>query len=589
MRKKWKRSFVTALSVALAVGNCVPAMAASTGWKQTAAGWQYVNSNGSVQKGWFQDTDGKWYFLDYNTGVMKNGWIKPKDGKWYFMDYHTGAMKTGWIKPKDGKWYYLGASGDMKTGWLQTADGKYYYLDAASGAMQTGTITVNNQVWTLDANGVWDGKSASSVTYVSSGRPSGGGSSSTTSDWKTASNGYFKVNKKTKEVQVLKGSNDPANPTVIDAAAVDKLVSGASKEITKLTIKDSVGEGSVELVDLNVTGDTEVNGGGYKSIYFKNCTLKNVKTNKTGENPLRVLFTGTTKAKDVNVSGANVTIAVEADNCIENIVVANGVNAFKLAAVNNKKIPTLGNLVISGTVVIKLEIKVGTVKVEAKDVVIDTAEGAGVNKIEASVENTPVVEGAGEVAGYYDVVLNAGEGSWTIKTVDANGEETEEEKDSRTIKVKKDTTIGAAVAGLEEEIKVPTGKEFNNWYTDKDLQTPYTAEDKVTANKELWAGFGESNKEELVVSAAEATVVSGTAVTTVKDSKTVNVAVTTSGSAVSVKGISVKTQEDSELKSIDWAEVEVKVGTPFKKTVTLTPVGEEYKATEITINITVTN
>ena len=169
MRKRWKRSFVTALSMALAVGNCVPAMAAPTGWKESAAGWQYVNANGSVQKGWFQDTTGNWYFLDYNTGVMKTGWVKPADGNWYFMDYHTGAMRTGWIKPMDGNWYYMnpvsdGTKGAMKTGWIQTPDSKWYYLNA-SGVMQTGKITVGDKIWTLDASGVWDGKSATDVTY----------------------------------------------------------------------------------------------------------------------------------------------------------------------------------------------------------------------------------------------------------------------------------------------------------------------------------------------------------------------------------------------------------------------------------------
>lgn len=301
MRKKWKRSFVTALSVALAVGNCVPAMAASTGWKQTAAGWQYVNSNGSVQKGWFQDTDGKWYFLDYNTGVMKNGWIKPKDGKWYFMDYHTGAMKTGWIKPKDGKWYYLGASGDMKTGWLQTADGKYYYLDAASGAMQTGTITVNNQVWTLDANGVWDGKAASSVTYVSSGRPSsGGGSSSSTKDeWskggitvKKVSGGY--------DVTVTK-ENVTVNETTINAAK-----SGAAAKIQDLIISEDVKDGDVKLDGIVVNGETIIEGGGSNTITFNNCHLKGKlkmqKKSASASKALRVKFTGEkTKIKDVEV------------------------------------------------------------------------------------------------------------------------------------------------------------------------------------------------------------------------------------------------------------------------------------------------
>lgn len=567
MRKKWKRSFVTALSVALAVGNCVPAMAASTGWKQTAAGWQYVNSNGSVQKGWFQDTDGKWYFLDYNTGVMKNGWIKPKDGKWYFMDYHTGAMKTGWIKPKDGKWYYLGASGDMKTGWLQTADGKYYYLDAASGAMQTGTITVNNQVWTLDANGVWDGKAASSVTYVSSGRPSsGGGSSSTTSDWKANKDKTFEVNKKNKNVRVIKGGTDQ-EPVVIDAKAVDDVVSGASKTIKDLTITKSVGDGTVKLNGLTVTGDTIVEGGGNNSIYFEKCTLKNVITKKAKEsNPLRLVFDkGTDVQGNVDVTGANVILdIINIVSSIKKITASSPVVLKGNGKVDNFVITAAISIVIDGKINVgKLDTStVENVKVEVgKDAVVSDTEGDA------------VITGDGTVTGYYEITLDPNGGYWLVDVLQEDGTELKDKKDLKARKLKVNNTSSLdSMKALVAENKPESDKgTFKGWASDKDGKNLISDNSYPTSSSKnvTWYAVWENTVEEnFEVKSVDVSITSGSAITV--DSKaeftqsgnSVNVTVSvTTGSAVSVDNNCLKDVASSKNFTLQNVTLTVEGGT----------------------------
>ncbi len=555
MRKKWKRSFVTALSVALAVGNCVPAMAASTGWKQTAAGWQYVNSNGSVQKGWFQDTDGKWYFLDYNTGVMKNGWIKPKDGKWYFMDYHTGAMKTGWIKPKDGKWYYLGASGDMKTGWLQTADGKYYYLDAASGAMQTGTITVNNQVWTLDANGVWDGKAASSVTYVSSGRPSsGGGSSSSTKDeWskggitvKKVSGGY--------DVTVTK-ENVTVNETTINAAK-----SGAAANIQDLIISEGVKDGDVKLDGIVVKGETIIEGGGSNTITFNNCHLKGKlkmqKKSASASKALRVKFTGE-KTKIEN--------DVEVDS------------TFGVMLELDKGIQILGNVLVNSALQLKGG-KVANITVAAKQIVVlvnvtvnnVTIENGAELKADkdSSVtgnikDNGGSITGEAKVDGYYEVTLivNKEEGYWLVDDpTAANPEENQIPEYKKVVKVKDENNV-ESVLGKESGFIPPTSvdknKEFGGWVDSKGNEVKLAEITKDSEVKELTAVFKDNASPELqtpVVKTIEMSfAVSGASATTRSVSVTENKGTLSTGvatgSAVNVQvkkvtaevnGVSVK-------------------------------------------------
>lgn len=57
-------------------------------WKQDANGWKYQNDDGTFKTGWHNDIDGKWYYLDDNTGYMlKNtttpdGYSLSENGSW---------------------------------------------------------------------------------------------------------------------------------------------------------------------------------------------------------------------------------------------------------------------------------------------------------------------------------------------------------------------------------------------------------------------------------------------------------------------------------------------------------------------------
>lgn len=57
-------------------------------WKSDDRGYWYQNDNGTWKTGWFQDTDGKWYYLDDQSGYMLAGTTTPdgytlsEDGVW---------------------------------------------------------------------------------------------------------------------------------------------------------------------------------------------------------------------------------------------------------------------------------------------------------------------------------------------------------------------------------------------------------------------------------------------------------------------------------------------------------------------------
>lgn len=336
MRKNWKKGIVTALSMAMVLGNCAPSMAASTGWRKAADGNWYYYKNNTIATGWVQAADSNWYFMDYHTGAMKTGWIKPKDGNWYFMDYHTGAMRTGWIKPQDGNWYYMdNTSGSMKTGWVQTADGKWYYMDATSGSMQTGKISVGGTVWNLNADGTWDGAAGvSSYKYVSSSKdddrePSGGGSGGggvTTPDGDTTD----KVKAEQKGSDYYLSLNAGATGDI----TIDSKLFGGETVITgNLYISSDIAEaGEVTLDGITVEGDVvigeEVNtGGDGVSLYsarnhkpkftMKGCHFKNkVKANKS----LEIEFGGETKIDGDLEANAEISLNIDVSVVINNIV-----------------------------------------------------------------------------------------------------------------------------------------------------------------------------------------------------------------------------------------------------------------------------
>ena len=70
-----------------------------TGWILTEgeagtadARWIYYNQDGSLAKGWVEDS-GKWYFLNLETGVMERSCFIQVDGKTYYMQ-EDGSMLT---------------------------------------------------------------------------------------------------------------------------------------------------------------------------------------------------------------------------------------------------------------------------------------------------------------------------------------------------------------------------------------------------------------------------------------------------------------------------------------------------------------
>ena len=106
--------------------------------------WYYFAPDGIMADGWFQDGNGKWYYLS----TKHDGWF--------------GHALTGWYYDEPSKhWYYLDDTGAMVTGW-RTIDGKSYYFhesyaakagDKPYGSMYAGEKTPDG--YTVDRNGVW--------------------------------------------------------------------------------------------------------------------------------------------------------------------------------------------------------------------------------------------------------------------------------------------------------------------------------------------------------------------------------------------------------------------------------------------------
>lgn len=123
--------------------------AMATGWAEYKDEWYYFDSEGALQKdGWFY-INGRWYYLK-ESGAMETGWKFDK-GKWYYLDKENGHMLTGWVFD-NVTWYYMDKDGAlMESCWIKSTDGKWYYLDVG-GAMRVNTWIGNYYV---DRTGAW--------------------------------------------------------------------------------------------------------------------------------------------------------------------------------------------------------------------------------------------------------------------------------------------------------------------------------------------------------------------------------------------------------------------------------------------------
>ena len=138
-------------------------LGAQDGWVEEQGAWRYRQHNEFVT-GWFADpASGLWYHFGAD-GTMDADWFQDADGRWYYLnpahDGSYGAMKTGWVKP-GSHWYYLnpatgGPRGSLVTGWHQVGDAWYYLYPQAGAPLGACAIdTVTPDGYRVDASGRW--------------------------------------------------------------------------------------------------------------------------------------------------------------------------------------------------------------------------------------------------------------------------------------------------------------------------------------------------------------------------------------------------------------------------------------------------
>ena len=115
-------------------------------WKMINGNWFRFDSKGyAYQNCWFKyPKDGKWYYFDYNCYMVSNKWILD-NGKWYRLG-PDGAMLIGWFQDTDGLWYYL----DIDKGYMYSncrilIGGKYYSFNTHGAWVNDGT-TVSDEL-----------------------------------------------------------------------------------------------------------------------------------------------------------------------------------------------------------------------------------------------------------------------------------------------------------------------------------------------------------------------------------------------------------------------------------------------------------
>jgi glucan-binding YG repeat protein len=109
-----------------------------------------------------------------SKGVMVRGW-KAINGKWYYFsngkqtiygnEYKDGQLVTGWFQYTDGRWYYLdpksNPKGQMVTG-FKKVNSKWYYFapktisseSIVGGQMMSKNVTIDGKTFTIGTNGV---------------------------------------------------------------------------------------------------------------------------------------------------------------------------------------------------------------------------------------------------------------------------------------------------------------------------------------------------------------------------------------------------------------------------------------------------
>jgi len=132
-------------------------------WEQRGNFW-YLYINGQpVSNRWFQDTQGRWYWIHPNRR-MATGWVLINGN--YHSFNNSGVMRTGWFE-SGNNWYFLHrTSGTMQMGWLNDGGSRFFLnpwpnvsghrLGLPVGAMfHSGTFRIGNVYHQFASDGSW--------------------------------------------------------------------------------------------------------------------------------------------------------------------------------------------------------------------------------------------------------------------------------------------------------------------------------------------------------------------------------------------------------------------------------------------------
>ena len=132
MVRKGFKNLAIGMAACMMLSQSFPALAVGNTeghWQKEEGAWTFINPQGEKQKGWIV-SEGAWYLLKEDSGILQSGWWKSPSGKWFF--FHTahdgsfGKLCTGW-QWIDGYCYYFEDQDSAHLGELLTAGAKDGY------------------------------------------------------------------------------------------------------------------------------------------------------------------------------------------------------------------------------------------------------------------------------------------------------------------------------------------------------------------------------------------------------------------------------------------------------------------------------
>ena len=132
MVRKGFKNLAIGMAACMMLSQSFPALAVGNTeghWQKEEGAWTFINPQGEKQKGWIV-SEGAWYLLKEDSGILQSGWWKSPRGKWFF--FHTahdgsfGKLCTGW-QWIDGYCYYFEDQDSAHLGELLTAGAKDGY------------------------------------------------------------------------------------------------------------------------------------------------------------------------------------------------------------------------------------------------------------------------------------------------------------------------------------------------------------------------------------------------------------------------------------------------------------------------------